>query len=607
MKKFTKLFTSSAGFVLLITASVFAQVPADQKVIIVDPGTGTLETTINGDTLDGGVRINPHRVYQLKKDAIYFMNSAILFGGSADSTATLTIVGEPGGKKPVILMDPLDGGNAFTNVVHGSLTIKNVYWPDQALNSTGASLFQMFRSNQRLILQDVVTESVTNGDLFNLEQVRGTMDIYFKNCYFRDNTQFANPWNFATFARGNGAQAIDTLWIENTTVGNAGLTFFGKGCPINFTFFNHNTIINVAKYVFFFEQYKEAYFTSNIFVNCNWQGEDFNMGKSQLESQASSGTGNPPVYVGVLNLMEMNENAWTLGFGEVPAMKDVKWMASNNLQFTSPFLDKYYAGGYGDGQDYPVSYLDWGALPEGTTFPLQVTNVPPMFMSEKTQQLVDEYDGIIAESNHIQVDPMMVTNGIADQAEGDLYAQWARNNFAVPDVTLPDDATFSFGDQDPTTIPGIESEDGDGFTNVTDLLEDFSYTADITSKIDDNHLGSLAWFPTEFETYDGNAALAAVKSYYESLLTPTGIKDNDAKSAMVYPNPTNGILNIDNPSTGSFGYEVINITGKTVMSRSNITGNTTKLNMSGLAKGMYIISVTSEGKSTKHKVVFGDL
>jgi len=260
MKKFTRSVSGIISLIVLITTSAFAQIPADQKVVIVEPGTGTLETTINGDVDGSGNRVNPQRVYQLKKDGIYFMNSAILFGSAAakDSTATLIIVGEPGGKKPVILMDPLAGGNAFTNIVHASLTIKNVYWPALALNNTGASLFQLFRSNQRLILQDVVTESCINGDLFNLEQVRGTMDIYFKNCYFRDNTQFTNPWNFATFARGNGAQAIDTLWIENTTVGNAGLTFFGKGCPINFTFFDHNTIINVAKYVFFFEQYKEA-------------------------------------------------------------------------------------------------------------------------------------------------------------------------------------------------------------------------------------------------------------------------------------------------------------------------------------------------------------
>jgi len=610
MKKFTKLFTSIVCLLLLITGSVFAQIPANQKVVIIEPGAGTLETAINSDVDGSGNRVNPNRVYQLKKDGIYFMNSPILFGGaaSADSTATLTIVGETGGKKPVVLMDPLDGGNAFTNLVHGSLTIKNVYWPDQALNSTGASLFQLFRSNQRLVLQDVVTESVTNGDLFNLEQVRGTMDIYFKNCYFRDNTQFTNPWNFATFARGNGSQAIDTLWIENTTVGNAGLTFFGKGCPINFTFFDHNTIINVAKYVLFFEQYKEAYFTNNIFVNCNWQGEDFNMGKTQLESQSSSGAGNPPVFVGVLNLMEMNANAWTLGHGSVPAMEDVKWMASNNLHFTSPFLNKYQTGGYGDGKPYPVSYLDWGVLPAGTTFPLEVKNVPPMFMSEKTQQLVDQYPGIVAESNHIQVDPLMVTKGIADQAEGDLYAQWARNNFAVAGVTLPDDATFSFGDQDPTTIPGIESENGAGFTNVTDLLEDFSYEADISSAIDNNHLGSLAWYPGELDTYDGTEALADIKSYYQEQVIATGVKDNETRSTrLVYPNPTNGILTIENPSTGSFGFEVINIIGKTVLSKKDITGITTKLNLSGFTNGIYIINVTSEGKSTKHKVILGDL
>ena len=230
-----------------------------------------------------------------------------------------------------------------------------------------------------------------------------------------------------------------------------------------------------------------------------------------------------------------------------------------------------------------------------------------MFMSEKTQQLVDEFAGIVAESNHIQVDPMMVTKGIADQAEGDLYAQWARNNFAIAGVTLPDDATFSFGDQDPTTIPGIESENGAGFTNVTDLIEDFSYTEDISSEIDTRHLGSLAWYPSELEAYDGAEALANIKSYYQDQVSNTGVKDNEAKStSLVYPNPTSGILNIDNPSTGNFGYEVINITGKTVLSKTDITGKTTKLNLSGFANGMYIINVTSEGKSTKHKLILGD-
>jgi hypothetical protein len=327
------------------------------------------------------------------------------------------------------------------------------------------------------------------------------------------------------------------------------------------------------------------------------------MGKTQLESQSTSGAGNPPVYVGVLNLMEMNANAWTLGHGSVPAMADVKWMASNNLHFTSPFLNKYQTGGYGDGKSYPVSYLDWGVLPAGTTFPLEVKNVPPMFMSEKTQQLIDQYAGIVAESNLIQVDPKMVTLGIADQEEGDLYAQWARSNFAIAGVTLPEDATFSFGDQDPTTIPGIESENGAGFRDVTDLIEDFSYTEAISSKIDSRHLGSLAWYPTELAAYDGKAAVAAVKSYYNTQAV-VGIKDPSAKlSSKVYPNPTNGIINIENPSTGSFGYEIISVTGKVLSKKYDITGQATVVDMSGLTNGMYIVKIISKEKSINQKVI----
>lgn len=54
---------------------------------------------INGDTTATGQRVNPHRVYKLLKNSIYFQQSAVSF---SDSTAALTIVGEKGGKKPVI-------------------------------------------------------------------------------------------------------------------------------------------------------------------------------------------------------------------------------------------------------------------------------------------------------------------------------------------------------------------------------------------------------------------------------------------------------------------------------------------------------------------------
>ena len=83
----------------------------------------------------------------LKKNTVYFQNSSILFGGESDSTATLNIIGEEGGNLPIVLMQPLDGVANFENLIHGSLTVKNVFWPPTNLTGGGAALFKMFRSD----------------------------------------------------------------------------------------------------------------------------------------------------------------------------------------------------------------------------------------------------------------------------------------------------------------------------------------------------------------------------------------------------------------------------------------------------------------------------
>lgn len=83
MRKFKPLFLSMLMFSFLAIPSIFAQVPAEQEVIVIEggaPNIGLLETTINGDVDAEGNRINPNRIYLLKKNTVYFQNSAILFG-----------------------------------------------------------------------------------------------------------------------------------------------------------------------------------------------------------------------------------------------------------------------------------------------------------------------------------------------------------------------------------------------------------------------------------------------------------------------------------------------------------------------------------------------
>ena len=48
--------------------------------------------------------------------------------------------------------------------------------------------------------------------------------------------------------------------------------------------------------------------------------------------------------------------------------------------------------------------------------------------------------------------------------------------YEVPDeARTPDMSGYVFGDFDPTTIPGVGTEDGDGVTRISDLAEDFLY------------------------------------------------------------------------------------------------------------------------------------
>ena len=614
MRKFTRFISCAVALILFTCVAAFGQIPPDQAVVVIEnSANGIIETTINGDTLEGGIRANPTRIYQLKAGNPYIMTAPIRFGGSLDSTSTLTIVGETGGKKPLILHTPADNGDAFRHRVVGSLTVKGVYWPSLTTTGKATGLFQLQGSNQRLILEDFIHENQLSGDVVSLNGVSGTMDIYLKNCYFRDMTKFTNPWNYAIFTRGDN-NAIDTLWMENVTVANGGLLVMNKYCVVNFAFFNHNTIQNIPRYWNFIENWKEAYFTNNIFINCLWMGEMDETKLSQIQSQTEIGpfheeTGG--VEAGLINLMrpesEKSTENWIAAFGAAPTIDDVQFYASNNLSFTSPFLDNYYAGGLNDTTDFPISYTDWG-MTAGLgwdTPPHKVTNNPTIMWSAITDTLIAEYDGIKASDNHDGVDPMMNTKMIESQAEGDLYGTWSRSNYSWDGVEVPEKVAsgFTIGDYDPLTIPGDNAESSAGMTNVMDMPEDFTYTSGIVSTIDGLALGAQEWYGV-IDDWDSMDQLAQVKAAYAG--TGTGVGDFNSVSdaaISIYPNPSNSVLTLSSDSelSSAMFYDV---TGRMVL-QVELNGELSRtLDISELNNGMYILQVeTVSGAAHSSKFI----
>jgi len=73
----------------------------------------------------------------------------------------------------------------------------------------------------------------------------------------------------------------------------------------------------------------------------------------------------------------------------------------------------------------------------------------------------------------------------------------------------------------------------------------------------------------------------------------------------VYPNPTTGLIHIENPTTGSFNVNVYAITGRLVFSKNDIQEQVFDLNMSGITEqGVYLIQVNTAVSNSTHKIIF---
>lgn len=77
-----------------------------------------------------------------------------------------------------------------------------------------------------------------------------------------------------------------------------------------------------------------------------------------------------------------------------------------------------------------------------------------------------------------------------------------------------------------------------------------------------------------------------------------GVKANTLEGVWVYPNPTANVLNVKCPAGTKM--EVYNILGAKVKTQNSVQKNAA-LNVSGLASGLYVVKLNSEGKTATKK------
>lgn len=622
--KIKTLLLGIAG--LIATVSISAQ-----TIVSVSPGTATLESTINADTTATGERNDPNTIYELEPGGVYLCNSAIKFD-SSEGTLTIRMQADApeGSRKPIICRIKENGVDVTAWTVEGGLTMKNIYYNGQELTdgSTGGSwFFNITGEDHTLLIDSCVFEFTGNLGVFNMNVTSGA-NINIRNSYFRDMNNFKQWW------QGRVVECrypVDSLLFENNTVTGGGLTILGQQDLYEYVVINHNTFINNHKYPFLNLYYKEMYMTNNLFVNTNMVGEDaVNVatggqdpdGQVAVMNEDGTITTNE-MWFGISGLdtitmeIEVQDKFITADStlsDEIDDVSDYIYYCADNVVVSSANLDSYYAGETGTWTGVLSSYLTWGGI---GTAPFEVGNVPGIWRNSRAEALDADHDNIVWENNSVHemrtADVGFGTEILSDEALA-IFTEWNQSAWGVPDASKPTDySAYQFGDNDPTTVPGIEVEDASagegGITKISDLIEDFSYSANLVSKSDGLMIGSLIWDDLE---YDSEASIAAVKAAYNGIVTDVDdikIGSSSELELSNYPNPfTNSTTISFNLSDQSYvNLQVYDISGKVVsqlIDGVRASGlNTVEFTPGNSSSTIYIYTLTTDFGIQSKKMV----
>jgi aminopeptidase YwaD len=101
----------------------------------------------------------------------------------------------------------------------------------------------------------------------------------------------------------------------------------------------------------------------------------------------------------------------------------------------------------------------------------------------------------------------------------------------------------------------------------------------------------------------GKAAVGALQHFATastSLLATDEVKQNPLELIKVYPNPAKDYLQVEVPKTiKNFNLELSDMSGRLLLNRENET----KVNVSGVPDGAYLVTVKSEGKTAVRKII----
>jgi hypothetical protein len=553
--------------VITILLFIMAALPL-KSFAVVDtvtvPATGVIgiiNTTIEGDTLADGSRVNPDRVYKLIRSGLYYLNGAL----TVKAGTHIQIVGEPKPATgtdlgPAVLQLGAVTGVYYNNNFncYGNITLKNLwlFYVDNA-----AAQYWCTLSFQGDNLKGVFDNCIFDWSQAPAITVNGLHFVgRFNNCYFRNDVDPSQWWagRMLYFLSGTSG---DTVWCENNTFANQGFAFQPEDHPQHRVYFNHNTFLNIAKFSLQHVTWTWVILTNNLFVNTHFTGERVSDRVGQDPHQQLYGTFN----VDTLN-------------SPVDGVSDANRVAilKNNAYFVDPAFAAFYQ-----------SYND-------TVPPTEISRwiLPEPFMNQRAQAF---FDGTFPHAN------MKNINFIDGTDPG----------FTVAATNVDSINAFLKSRYGMTNGANVNWGFHYDLNALWPLAENLAYS-DATLKTAARGglpLGDLNWFPTQLASWSSaadwaDAQTALSVSERKGTGVPTGYSLNQN-----YPNPFNPSTQITYsvPTNGYVTLKVYNLVGQevsTLFAGVQHAGNyQVTFDASSLTSGVYFYRLETGNTSISKKMI----
>ncbi len=264
MRKLPRYLAIAAIACLAMTTQLFAQA-ADTLVINPLPA-GNVNTVINGDTLAGGVRAHPNRVYVLRHGAVYQVSEAMKIDGSITIVANDTTAGlRPPVLAPQILTDSSSIDHFFDlNGTGGVVTLKNIYI--LAIRSDGNALgwadgIRQNADSVKLTLDGVIFDGFTHSALMLAGQWNKMTVV---NCTFRNEMHGSSYFGGGAFLSNSPVDMDTVLFVNNSFFCNNSYLWSVRGYSPN-AVFSHNTVVYGTVNPFLMRQGQIMRLDNNIF------------------------------------------------------------------------------------------------------------------------------------------------------------------------------------------------------------------------------------------------------------------------------------------------------------------------------------------------------